>query len=45
MFVYGLQVVVENSAGWNEIRDEVLVGTRDMVMRASASKGWRALGC
>ena len=41
MFVYGLQVVVENSGGWNEIRDKVLVDTRDMVVRASASKGWR----
>ena len=40
-FVYGLQVVIENAHGWNEIRDEVLQGSRDMIVRASASKGWR----
>ncbi len=40
-FVHGLQVVVENACGWHEIRDEVLAGSREMIVRASASKGWR----
>ena len=40
-FVYSLQVVVENVAGWNEIRDEVLTDSRNMIVRAAISKGWR----
>ena len=36
-FVYSLQVVVENVAGWNEIRDEVLTDSRDMIVRAAIS--------
>ncbi|MEI8382661.1 MAG: transposase [Planctomycetota bacterium] len=40
-FVHRLQIVLENAHGWNEIRDEVLQGSRDMIVRASASKGWR----
>ena len=40
-FVYGLQVVVENAGGWNEIRDEVLTASREMIVRASTAKGWR----
>ena len=39
-YVYSLQVVVENVAGWNEIRDEVLTDCRDMIVRAAISKGW-----
>lgn len=40
-FVYGLQVVVENESGWNEIRESVLTGSRDMIIRAAAKKRWR----
>ena len=40
-FVYSLQVVVENVAGWNEIRGEILTATRDMIVRAANSKDWR----
>lgn len=40
-FVYGLQIVVENALGWNEIHDEVLAGSREMIVRAAASKGWK----
>lgn len=40
-FVYALQVVIENAGGWNEIRDDVLIATRDMIVRASGAKGWR----
>ena len=40
-FVYSLQVVVENVAGWNEIRSQVLTDSRDMIVRAAVSKGWR----
>lgn len=40
-FVYGLQVVVETEAGWNEIRPSVLAGSRGMIIRAAAKHGWR----
>jgi REP element-mobilizing transposase RayT len=40
-FVYALQVVVENECGWNEVRESVLVESRDMIARAAAKKGWR----
>ena len=40
-FVYGLQIVVETAGGWNEIRDDVLSGWRNMIVRACAAKGWR----
>ena len=40
-FVYNLQVVVENVGGWNETRDDVLTASRDMIVRAANSKGWR----
>jgi REP element-mobilizing transposase RayT len=40
-FVSALQIVIEKTQGWNEIRDEVLAGSRSMIERASASKGWR----
>ena len=39
--VHSLQIVIENAQGWNETRHEVLRGARDMIVRASASKGWR----
>ena len=40
-FVNGLQVVIETAGGWNEIRQEVLLATRDMIVRAASKKGWR----
>ncbi|MFV1966026.1 MAG: transposase [Pirellulaceae bacterium] len=40
-FVYGLQVVLENEGGWNEIRDKVLADLREMIIRTAAKKHWR----
>jgi hypothetical protein len=34
-------VVVENEGGWNEIRENVLVDSRAMIIRAAAKKHWR----
>ena len=40
-FVYGLQVVMESEAGWNEVRPSVLAGSRAMIIRACAKHDWR----
>lgn len=40
-FVYGLQVVVENEGGWNEIRHDMLTSSRSMIIRTAAKKKWR----
>jgi REP element-mobilizing transposase RayT len=40
-YVYGLHVVVENAGHWNEVREDVLVGMREMIVRACSVKGWR----
>jgi REP element-mobilizing transposase RayT len=40
-YVYGLHVVVENAGHWNEIREDVLHGVREMIVRACSVKGWR----
>ena len=34
--VYGLQVVMESEARWNEVRPSVLGGSRAMIIRAAA---------
>jgi REP element-mobilizing transposase RayT len=39
--VHGLQVVMENEAGWHEIRTRVLADSRAMIIRAAKKKGWR----
>jgi hypothetical protein len=41
MFVYCLQLVFETVAAWNEVRTSVLAGSRDMIIRTAAKKGWR----
>ena len=40
-FVSALQIVVENAGGWNEIQDDVLVASPEMIIKAAASKGWK----
>lgn len=40
-FVNALQVVIETEGGWNEIRPDVLTGSRDMIIRAASKKQWR----
>jgi len=40
-FVYGLQIVIENQGGWSEIREDVLAGSRAMILQASKSKNWQ----
>ncbi len=40
-FIYNLQVVVENTEDWHEIRESVLQESRSMLIRAAAKKQWR----
>ena len=40
-FVHSLQIVVETTHGWHEVRPDVLVASRDMIIRAAAQKNWR----
>lgn len=41
LFVNCLQVVLENAGNWNEIREDVLLATREMIIRASRKKRWQ----
>ncbi|HUG67361.1 MAG TPA: hypothetical protein VMM76_06400 [Pirellulaceae bacterium] len=40
-FVHSLQIVIENTHGWHEVRQDVLAASRDMIVRAAAQKNWR----
>ncbi len=40
-FIWNLHVVLENAAGWHEVREEVLAAMRDMIIRASRAKRYR----
>jgi REP element-mobilizing transposase RayT len=39
-YVHSLQIVLENSEDWHEVRDDVLLGSRNMIIRCAAKKGW-----
>jgi REP element-mobilizing transposase RayT len=40
-FVHNLHVVLENTEGWHEWREAILLATRDMIIRSSRAKGFR----
>ncbi len=40
-FINCLQVVLENAGNWNEVREDVLLATREMIIRASKQKRWQ----
>lgn len=42
-YVNGLQIVIENEGSWNEVRNHILLGMRQMIIRASQQKSWRLL--
>lgn len=39
-YVNSLQIVLENSEGWHEVREEVLLGSRNMILGCAVKKGW-----
>jgi len=39
-YVNSLQIVLENSEDWHEVREEVLLASRNMILRCAAKKGW-----
>lgn len=40
-FVHSLQVVLENTEGWNDTRADVLENSREMIIRTAEKKQWR----
>lgn len=40
-YVHALQIVIETASGWHEVRQDVLVASREMIIRAAAQKRWR----
>ena len=39
-FIHSLHVVLENESGWNEIRNDVLIRSRRMIIDSAAKHGW-----
>ena len=39
-YVHSLQIVLENSDNWHEVREQVLVGSRNMILGCAAKKRW-----
>jgi REP element-mobilizing transposase RayT len=39
-YVHSLQIVLENSDDWHEVREKVLLGSRNMILGCAAKKGW-----
>lgn len=40
-YVHNLHVVLENNEGWHECREQVLVATREMIVKSSRAKKYR----
>jgi len=39
-YVHSLQIVLESSGNWHEVREDVLSGARNMIVRCASKKGW-----
>lgn len=39
-FVHSLQIVLENSENWHQVRQDVLLRSRNMILGCAAKKGW-----